>query len=977
MSRVWVDQSAPRTLVELNLDGGSTWGNYASVDVAMVGAPYHGRLVQEPTVSRRIVDVFWGPVEVQEVSIVLANGDGALTQSYLNDLRGRTLVVKRYDQNYGTVITEWIGQVEQASLTGDATLELAGTNLNLAVFDQDYPPGWAILSTGAGTHPTALDLGSTYPIVFGNVPRVWLPNVRDDTANNLYEYVLAGGTSGPAVSISQLWRDGPNDTLQLIQFSEYTITTETDFTRIRFPLRQVNFQGGRHHIYADVFGFQTERNFVRAVQQLLGGYWGLGQPIDTASFDTAAALLPPNLFCDGAFTEPRRAKDLLRELLMPRGMRLGVNNLGQWQITVDTQAPAPTLAIRDGMGPGERNLLNVRRRTRTGLSDRPKSFILKYRRDLIDDEYLFTQARTIGPTSGREVTEENPFVRNHETADRITDYMAKRLNYGQETIEDVEITPAARTLKEGDLVTIAYTPIGTYDPGATYEVTRVDKDLTTIRTTLGGWNAAIYTYTPGTIPPDDTPGTFDDLSRTTPTQATAVSVFGAGIENTATGSEAWTTLRFTVPTANCVGVKLDWKKSGDAIWAGGVMINQTGGPIDYRIRGLVNGLVYDYRVSTISPWGLASAGVIIATVPAGTIPAPAAVGQFTVGASGTNIGTDGRTTAVVVFQLYIDPGAVNYARTRIDMKRSGDSAWQEGVGWTSATGSSVVEVIGLTPGVSYDFQAVALNQFDQASSAVQILGWPAPGDTTVPAVPTGVGATGGPTHVLIYCNANTEDDIAGYDFDIRTAAGGGGSLLLYGSMEHNPVSRPTTTVAYTGLGYGTRYVRMRAVDYTGNGSAYSAGTAFTIVQVNTPDLDTGSVSTSFSASAGATGSYPVDGLWKSLNQKPITITYATSQLFAFGWANINKTSAGDVIISLRVVDNTALISGQPVINILWGNGNWPLSPLFVGVIDPSMQTGFGWPTGTHQVDLQVKGEGTAGQFYQVNASVLEAWEQRR
>jgi hypothetical protein len=124
MARTWIDNSQPRTLVQLSQSSGT--GFYASTGIGTLSVPYHGRLLEEPIVRRRIVDVFWGPVEVQEVSVRLANLDGLLTSEYVTDLRGRYLEVQRYEANTGTIYTEWVGQVERASLTGEGELELDG-----------------------------------------------------------------------------------------------------------------------------------------------------------------------------------------------------------------------------------------------------------------------------------------------------------------------------------------------------------------------------------------------------------------------------------------------------------------------------------------------------------------------------------------------------------------------------------------------------------------------------------------------------------------------------------------------------------------------------------------------------------------------------------------------------------------------------------------------------------------------------------
>jgi hypothetical protein len=717
MSRVWVDRSAPRTLVDLGQSTGT--GRYANVTVgALAGAPYLGRILDDPVIQRRIVDVFWGPVEIQDVTVRLANLDGFFTAEYVADLRGRAMTVQRYDATYGVVVPEWVGQIEQASLTGEGALEVHGTNLNLAIFDQEIPR--RIVETGG--FPLAIDVGMRIPVVFGNVPKVRLPYVRKDLAGARFEYAIEG-----PVTFAQLWRNGPNDALAAIQSSEYTTTLDgSNLTIVRFSVEQIDFSGAPHEIYADVYGYATEQNFVRAVQSVLTNtQWGLNQTVDVANFNAAATALgnaTGGLICDGAMREATTAKDILRQLLMVRGMRLGLNALGQWQITVDTAPGAPVMTIRDGTGAGDRNLLRVGRRTRVAASDRPKIFTLRYRLDLIREGFLFQQSRTL-ESVGREVSEDNAFIRDHTTADKVTDYMGKRLYYGQQTVEDAEITPAARSLTEGQLVYFTYAPFGYTNE--ILEVRALEKGLSTIQATLAQYSASIHTYTPGTLPADNISGTFSDLTRTPPAAASALSIVGSGTEiGSDGGTGAWLLLQYTTPTINCTGARIDLRKNGETVYqqgyalASGVGVNQ-----QTRIRGLVPGVAYDLHVVTFN-----------------------------------------------------------------------------GLGLVSTTGTTL------------------LNQ-------------PAPGDSGAPSTPTAVTLYSSQNRTLFIAfnpPPVTDRDIKGYEYQVHTAANGGGTLVLFGTM---PIAAlgvggafPTETISFANLGDATTYyVRLRAFDYSNNVSPWTTG----------------------------------------------------------------------------------------------------------------------------------------------------------
>jgi hypothetical protein len=323
--------------------------------------------------------------------------------------------------------------------------------------------------------------------------------------------------------------------------------------------------------------------------------------------------------------------------------------------------------------------------------------------------------------------------------------------------------------------------------------------------------------------------------------------------------------------------------------------------------------------------------------------------------------------------------ASNVTGFRIDVQFTGGSTWTFGYAKVPVQPGAFVncDIKGLTPGLSYNFRIASTNA-DLASPGVTITGQVAPGDATVPAQASTPSIIPGPTHVTFAWSPNTEKDVQSYQVQVTTAASGGGTSVYLGSAEHTGGGAyVTNTTSHTSFTYGSTYhVRVRAMDFTGNLGGWSASASWTHLRVNTPDIDPAGVSTSFSASAGATGTFNADGTWQVLNTKNITISYSTSQLFAVGWATVRKTTAGDVFISLRIIDNTANVSGQPMINILWGGGDFPITPLFVGMIDPSMAAS--WPVAPHQIQLQVKGEtGVAGQTFAVNASILESWEQRR
>ena len=492
-SKKWAQSNLFQSTMIQRGPASGTPENFAGVDLVVSGTRYRGLLLEDPVVEHQAVETFFGVAEVSRARLRLANADHLLDDLYDTDLRGVRVSLTRYDRQSGTTITELTGKIEDCA-QGEGFLELSAVAPDLSVFDQEVPTGIVDVATFTAN---AVDVGQTIPVVFGNVEKVKCPYVNDNTASNQYDYLVGRGS----LTVSALYRDGPNGTLHLVTASEYTVETTrySGMTSVRFAIRQVNFSNAFHAIYADVTGLSAERNFARAVKTLLSSTaYGLGQSVNAASFTTAEAALTATLYCDAALLKPRRAEDVLRDLLMVRGMRLSMNSAGEWTITADTEATTARIALRDGAGAGERTLLSIGPRRRRSLSEAIKSYTLRFKPDPFTGKRLEV-SRTVHRGYGSDRVIEHDYIRDTTTADTTVDYWAKRERYGQDRVE-VEITQEARQLAAGELVTLTSIPLG-YST-ETMEVEQVSKGTASVRALLRGWNADIYTYTAGTLPTD-------------------------------------------------------------------------------------------------------------------------------------------------------------------------------------------------------------------------------------------------------------------------------------------------------------------------------------------------------------------------------------------------------------------------------------------------------------------------------------------
>ena len=474
--------------------------NFAGRDLVVSGVRYVGRITEEPVVERSYFDAFYGVTGATSVSFRLVNADGALDALHTADLRGTTLTLTRYDEESGTGVTEFTGKVSTTAL-GEGWVEVRAVAPDLSVFEQPVPLGTVL----ASTFPNARDLGVPIPVVFGNIERHRCPYVNDDRTNDQYDYLVGRG----ALTVDQMYRLAGDGTLHKIETSEYTVETTryAGLTTVRFPRRQVDWQNALFPIYADVTGLSAERNFARAVRTLLSDTtYGLSQSVNAASFNAAEAQLDPTtgtevtgLYCDGVLAEPRAALDVLRELLLVRGMRLDANASGEWMVSVDALQADVRMAVRDGAGAGERNLLAVLTpRERPPLENTVRDYRLAYRWDALSG-YRLEVKRAVHKGVGRDVLLQHRFLRDSGAADKVAHYLSRREIHGNEVV-DVAVAQEARQAAPGDRVTLTYAPLAY--TCAPMEVRQISKALDRILMRLAPWSCAFYSYSCGTLPDD-------------------------------------------------------------------------------------------------------------------------------------------------------------------------------------------------------------------------------------------------------------------------------------------------------------------------------------------------------------------------------------------------------------------------------------------------------------------------------------------
>lgn len=123
--------------------------------------------------------------------------------------------------------------------------------------------------------------------------------------------------------------------------------------------------------------------------------------------------------------------------------------------------------------------------------------------------------------------------------------------------------------------------------------------------------------------------------------------------------------------------------------------------------------------------------------------------------------------------------------------------------------------------VAYDVRLRAVNGRGATSAWVEAARIVAAGDTTAPAAPSGVSATGGAGEIVVDWVNPSDSDFSRAEVYEHTS-NDSASATLYGTVYGLPAAAGTIT--RTGLGSGvTRYYWIKALDASGNRSAFSSG----------------------------------------------------------------------------------------------------------------------------------------------------------
>lgn len=307
--------------------------------------------------------------------------------------------------------------------------------------------------------------------------------------------------------------------------------------------------------------------------------------------------------------------------------------------------------------------------------------------------------------------------------------------------------------------------------------------------------------------------------------------------------------------------------------------------------------IYVYSVGTIPPEPSTDTDTELANT------TPTAVSVLILQSSGVVETLDGGFEAFMVLQYTVP--VETFAQTIVRFRRNGTTSWQT-VAVNGETGSAKqTRINGLVTGIPYDFRVSRVNLLNASLEATtDLLNQLTPGDTTAPAAPGTPSTLDQHLKTITFTWAAPADkDVREYEFDIRTAANGGGTFVT-----SRKSGGPKTTLTLNQIPYGSaRHFRVRAIDFTGNIGAYSSSVSFTFSKIVTGDIGGGTVG----------GTELGNGSVSTAKLIAQAVTTAIRQLMnsqSFGYSiGPNGTVNISVVIGFSVRPSVTLSTGIPLV----------------------------------------------------------------
>lgn len=372
-------------------------------------------------------------------------------------------------------------------------------------------------------------VGKAVAQVVGDALKVPLAYV--DNTVGAYRY-HACEVIGVVPTVRTVYRAG-----RVISPTEYSVDTVTvagtTYLRLTFVKEQVDFSGSIYPLEADLLGpgSRAAPDEIRRLLTLIGA------AVDAPIFDVASSYCVDNrMLVDCGYVDPKQCISILQDLLQVARAQLYKTPAGAYGIFIDRPRDVH-LALDDQ---GEELQVDD-----YGEPELAKTLTLEYRPSTSQQE-KFTgkiSRTTIGAVGERAM--KNPYIRDHEVADRLLCYLQKRENARTEA----HVSIHGVQLAAGELVAIrSDVTWGGWKIFAAPQVARpADRNVLTMRE----YNETIYGYSAGTLPADATNGYQPDYSQTPPVAPTVLTVVSQGTSSDTDGKTvAYALIRATPPAVN-------------------------------------------------------------------------------------------------------------------------------------------------------------------------------------------------------------------------------------------------------------------------------------------------------------------------------------------------------------------------------------------------------------------------------------------
>jgi len=438
-----------------------------------------------PTFSEELPDTFFGSQNSGAFSVRIelggqgAPGDESFSDIVAaNDLRGGLGTLSWYDPVLGERV-----KYDIDSRAVIDSYELDDTFITINFIIQDDPIFDTLLPREVVTtdlfNDTAIDLGQPINICIGHCRDVPCWNVKNDTTNDEYDYVIG------YASIEGLWTGdglGVKRNGVFVNPAEYTYMEGGSgaeyrrFAVLRFSVEQKDFDGSFMHITACVKGMKfgtasAVRNFISVTADLIEWESALSDNygVDIATWPDQSLLPEESWMCDICIGgEQKKAKDWFNELLNQIPMTLSRLYNNEFLMRIEAKDlylyPLWDITVVLGYNDGFYNNCEVTKRWVTPASQTYKNVRVRY--DFFSNQQghgCYYEISAYGDSFGADTIVELKNTVEFTTASKVLSRIINTQKYSKDWVA-ITAGPEARTVKKGTKIRL----YSDYDAG-TYQ----------------------------------------------------------------------------------------------------------------------------------------------------------------------------------------------------------------------------------------------------------------------------------------------------------------------------------------------------------------------------------------------------------------------------------------------------------------------------------------------------------------------------